>query len=788
MRHRLGPGNRDHLILLLLLLVGVIAYFSVKNSEGLRGGVAELDGYYYYVYLRSVQMDGDLELGNEYREWGNPFKYGTTATGRHRNVFGVGPAILWTPFFLVTHLAAWIGVKLGFALSLDGMSRFHQVGTFLGTLLYGWLAVVFCYRIALRLVGRKHALWAVLGAALAGPLPLYCLTWASYSHAQAAMASSLLILLWLKWRDDWTTRRWLLFGAAAGLVLLVRPACAPFLLLPVVEGIRHLVCSAPPNRTQEPSRPRRLLAVGGGALAALAVFSPQIVAWKIMFGSLWLVPQGADFMRWTESAWASTLFSPRNGLLTSAPLMIAALAGLVLEARRRKKLLLPLCGVGVALLLMNGAVYDWWGWGFSARRFTCALPLFTIGLAVAIRDVRAWLERSPGRAIAWVTALVVLGAILFNLQWMRLFLARNLTWYSVRSTEGLYMTVTYSSLDDIYGLMGNPLSLPSSAAFAIRRHGDPRVYDRIDGSYLLGEAHPGAIPSEDPYKNATLDMGDLRYRYHLSRSFGNPRRDGEVSYAPLREPAGHVFLPINRPGPLRMMVGGRATYPGTRVELRFNGQPVGMRDLPTNRWHRLVVDVPGRLVERGINRLDLIHHLPQGWDAPGPRCSSGPVRFCSRVDVAAVSGGLKWGRFTELWVDGRKVSDNTRGINVALVDRDSGRLLGTAAFDVVMHPILYRELARFISRFPQGSIVALGARDRAGRHFRHGGRAALGLIGATTNLRSVDEAGYAAIGFIGAPTGSAMEQVAPTGHARVRLGRPPPPWREVAQYRAIVLR
>ncbi len=135
--------DRNHIVLLLLLAIGSAAYFSVPNYNNQIGGVAELDGYYYYVYLRSVQMDGDLDFANEYEEWGNQFGFGKSPTGRHRNIFGIGGALLWLPFFLVTHLLAIIGVKLGYPLSLDGMSRFHQVGTFYGSMFYGWLAVVF---------------------------------------------------------------------------------------------------------------------------------------------------------------------------------------------------------------------------------------------------------------------------------------------------------------------------------------------------------------------------------------------------------------------------------------------------------------------------------------------------------------------------------------------------------------------------------------------------------------------------------------------------------------------
>jgi hypothetical protein len=387
MRLRL-PADRNWLVLIALLLLATGAYFGMPNSRGYRGGIAELDGYYYYVYLRSVQMDGDIELGNDYEEWGNPFHFERTATGYHRNVFGVGPAILWAPFFLLACGLARLGIAAGLPLSPDGLSPFHQTVTFYGTLLYGWAALLLCYAITRRCFGREHALWPALGAALAGPLPFYCLTWASYSHAQAALATSLLVLLWLLWREQWTLRRWVLWGASAGLVLLVRPACAAFLLLPLYEGTRQLVAAL---RAGSPWKGRLAHAAAGpalGALAALLVFAPQLWAWKVIFGRWLLVPQGQGFMLWSQNAWASTLFSPRNGLLTVAPLMLFALVGLGIALRRIPATAGPLLLVLAGVLAVNGAVHDWWGWGFSARRFTSSLPIFAFGLAPCLRRSR----------------------------------------------------------------------------------------------------------------------------------------------------------------------------------------------------------------------------------------------------------------------------------------------------------------------------------------------------------------------------------------------------------------
>ena len=780
--------DRDNVVLFALLLLGLTTYFTVKNYNGHVGGVAELDGYYYYVYLRSLQADGDLNFTNEYKEWGNPFNLGQAkATGLARNIFGVGPAILWAPFFLLTHLFCLIGIKLGYPLSPDGFSRFHVVGTLMGSVVYGWIAVLLVHRLARDIVGRKHALWAALGACLAGPFPFYCLALASYSHAPAAMATSLLCLLWYRWRDAWTHRRWAVFGASAGLVVLLRPACLPFMILPLLEGLR-VIRAAAAGRGTEGGLLRAAAGPALGAGVAMLVFTPQLVVWKIIFGEFFTIPQGEGFMRWGESSWASTLFSPRNGVFTMAPLIGLGVVGLLLGVRRRPGLLVPLLLVLAGMMLINGAAYDWWGWGYSARRFTSALPLFTVGIALLLAAVRGALARRPGRAVAWSTAAVVVLFILFNLQWMFAYSQRAMTWYNLRNTQSIYMTVIHGMMERVFKAVGNPLSLPASLAFKARRGGSLQTYDRIDGHFMLGENHPQANPAADQMDRAGMDLADPRAHYNLSKSFGYPKLGKDkVRYVPLRELRGHIFLPINRPGAMELRVGCRAVHAGTRVELLMNGVIVGRQTLPSAAWSMISAKVEAAQLERGINRLDLVHYPPAGWDEPGPR----PIGHTGRkspVDIAVVSGGARAGNFAEVWVSGQKLSGNYRGINLVVLNGQSGEVLGLREFDVIMQPIQWKEMERFLSRFEVGSIVALAERDYSGRHFGEDGRRALAKFGAITDLTENRDAGYAAIGVLGAPLRSAMESVAPMGHARAHLGRKPPPWREIMQYRFLQVR
>ncbi len=89
------------------------------------------DGIYYYVYLRSAVLDGDLDFTNDYtlyqqfnnedpRKKAEMLERDLTPTGKPGNLFSVGPALLWAPVFIPTHLVA-----LALNLPHDGFSYYY---------------------------------------------------------------------------------------------------------------------------------------------------------------------------------------------------------------------------------------------------------------------------------------------------------------------------------------------------------------------------------------------------------------------------------------------------------------------------------------------------------------------------------------------------------------------------------------------------------------------------------------------------------------------------------------
>src|ERR1041385_4906093 len=75
----------------VLAVAATIAFAAGKDDwgRGLREPTA--DAAYYYAYLPSLVLDGDLDFANQYRVTQNWYRLGPTPIGRPGNVFGIGP-------------------------------------------------------------------------------------------------------------------------------------------------------------------------------------------------------------------------------------------------------------------------------------------------------------------------------------------------------------------------------------------------------------------------------------------------------------------------------------------------------------------------------------------------------------------------------------------------------------------------------------------------------------------------------------------------------------------------
>jgi hypothetical protein len=106
-----------------------------------------------------------------------------------------------------------------------------------------------------------------------------------------------------------------------------------------------------------------------------------------------------DYISFAPDALWRTLFSSRHGLFVWTPVALLAVAGLFRLFRRDRELAGVCLASLVLLVASNCTARDWWGGAsFGMRRLVSGTPLFALGFAVFLDDVRmALAQRTPRR-------------------------------------------------------------------------------------------------------------------------------------------------------------------------------------------------------------------------------------------------------------------------------------------------------------------------------------------------------------------------------------------------------
>lgn len=421
------------IFLVFVLVYGASIFLIPKRYGRLIVG----DGIYYYVYVRSAVLDGDLEFTNDYALYQ---EFNTvdarkkeemlarkTPTGMAANFFSVGPAILWTPIFLATHAFALLIGQPG-----DGFSFLYEAPILFASIAYGFAGIVLMYRVVAGLFSTFAAFVSILGIWLATNVVYYMGVSPSASHVLALFASALFLYLW--WRKTphpdpllkgeggtaRSRRDWFVWGVSAGLMALVRwqdVLIATLALFELVREGRRLW-----HEQRQTTGFKRLLPVGvNGFLFLLGLgiaFIPQMLAWQILYGSPLTAPQGEGFFQLLQPEMWNVWFSTKRGLFTWSPILFLAVIGFVMVYQKNRLLGAACIVIFLLQSYINSIVNDWWGGeAFGARRFISLMPFFALGLAAFVDWIR---PRVSQNAI-----LLALGAFIV---WNNLFLLQYNLW------------------------------------------------------------------------------------------------------------------------------------------------------------------------------------------------------------------------------------------------------------------------------------------------------------------------------------------------------------------------
>ncbi len=229
----------------------------------------------------------------------------------------------------------------------------------------------------------------------------------NYMTHEAAMSHAFLFfataaLLWINERWHASPSAFLSFcmGLVIGLITLMRPVNLLVILVPLCFGGRSETAALRWKSLR--NHPIWLLYL---VLGAFVVGLPQLLYWKAYAGQWLFFSYTGERFLWTKPMWLEFLFSYRKGWFVYSPLMLLAVAGLLLKHKANSQyrwsimLLLPL------LIYVLSCWWAWWfGGSFGSRSMVDWYALLIIPFTAFLQ----WAFSHAGRLITTALLLALL--------------------------------------------------------------------------------------------------------------------------------------------------------------------------------------------------------------------------------------------------------------------------------------------------------------------------------------------------------------------------------------------
>ena len=213
-------------------------------------------------------------------------------------------------------------------------------------------------------------------------------------------------------------------------------------------------------------------------------------------------------------------------------------------------------------------------------------------------------------------------------------------------------------------------------------------------------------------------------------------------------------------------------YPGSvpqTVSLELNDIKYDVRTLEQD-WQTVSWQAPGSALIDGLNQLTL------RWGyAAQPRTVAGGDRAIgatgSTLPIDADLKAFSDGGFIALFDDDGNQTDASagrRGVNVTVLDPDSGEVLSSQGFDTASNTYESKSLAEFLGQIAPGQPVLVASSGDAGAFLTQEAIDAFASVGADVELADLQGNYFAIAGVGGAAPGSAVTVIDP-GEAFIRV-------------------
>lgn len=388
------------------------------------------DGVAYFIYARSLVVDGDLNVTNEYQQLNarlpndakvlGPLRRWATqrADGQIRMPWPAGTGVVLAPAYAMG-LAVEIATARLHGRPPDTLGPIPQAFFALGSVLFAVVGLAGLVSLCRLVADPKRARVAAAAAVLCGPMLFYGLFNPSMAHAVSFALVVGLTHFWLQaWRSGTRYMDMVAVGSILGVAAVVRYQNALFAVLPVClvlfdwrrAGFRRAASNAAVGMIAT-AVPIALLLIG------------QLELRTTESGTVVAASYPVDL---TSPFFMNVLFSCRHGAFYWAPVLAVGAIGLIVASVRRTgwAMVMVIAVVVQAYLIgglglaTDGEVVQSKNWlthwsgapSFGMRYLAECAPMFALGLAAILNDTKRHIRM--GVVIAVVTAFAAWNGLL----------------------------------------------------------------------------------------------------------------------------------------------------------------------------------------------------------------------------------------------------------------------------------------------------------------------------------------------------------------------------------------
>ena len=692
----MSPRNRVSLA--ALLLFGV-PFAVVLLLFGFIGGRMDGDGQNYYIYLRSAVFDGDLDLRNDYEMFprDDPLvaQVCINSKGYPPNVFSVGPAVMWSPFFLVARLIS-LAMPPDYVGNVNqGKGEPYYTAICLASIMASFIGVIAAYRFTARRTGSAPALLGTLAVWLASSAIHYQIFEPFMSHALSMFAVSVFVAKAASIERFRRQSEWVLLGVLAGLMSLVRWQNAIFAIIPAILLLGPQLF--PARARKRPKLPVARVAVS--LVAAVITFLPQIITWRIIYGRFFLIPQTGGFIDLHHPHIYEVLFSTRGGLFLWTPVLLLATIGLIRASFARDRLAIAMLPAFLLQLYLNASIMDWWGGeAFGARRFIGLFPVFVYGFAWLVAPgLRRTVSpaKPPNKAVFRSVCAIAAILILSNAALLTRYVEGEIPRGRAMALSDL-VSGQFTTARDWLSWLGK---LPSAIKVSYSL--------KLPFSTAYSTLH---MPSQGSVPNLVLNIGSNDEGAALGNGWHQRERWGAIPFrwgGTLTETVFHN----GASGPGFFEVRAHAATLGRRrlFHASLNEAPLGSFTVG-DRWENVLLPCPAGALRQGLNalRIECQSHPHRPMAPPGFIIAHTTTTF--RANLALTSKDCGQGLASEIIIDGHQLSPNRFGINIAAFDPARPQSFATATLKFGASTQQQQGLAKRINGAPKSAFFAVSSR------------------------------------------------------------------------------